>query len=414
MNHNSVRAQGRWKILQQAILRQQRENEKSNEFSIHNFPGFQMIPLPKPFVEAGSAVEANDIAVAFELQNQLMKEFCGDSEDYFICEYSIPIQEYDEHGAPQVAIETSRPVLPQYIHVYTRETSAHKPQRIRSLSQLVSHHEKDRIDNTGNICVWDSERTMCWAILRSITSSFSSPILPSLRHVLLPDLSQAVLSMPTSTTILELGSGMAGLAILSLASLLYAKFKLEAFTHQFHFSITDGRLSCVRNNERNVQIMRTIGVLPKSSFRGMTLDCHQLLWSTEHDIANNVEKKCKIADCVLVADCTHFEHYHGELYWTMVTYAKDQVIMCQPNRSPSWERFMKLVDAVNQNVETHPLLQMSEQRYTEIQQKHDSFIQNDTNYEPTKHLPRLFIFNVLRAPTQLDRQCVIDHIRSRR
>jgi Lysine methyltransferase len=403
MNERSVRAHGRWKLLQQAILRQQRDNETSNAYSIHTFAGFQMIPAPQPFVTAERTGEQKDtVKVALDLQRQLMEEFCSDTEDYCIYEYMIPIR---RSNPPD-----DRLVVPPCIRVYTRETSVHQRRRVPSLSQLVRH--RDGIDHTGNICVWDSARTLCWAVLQSIASA-SSPIMPSLRQALLPNRSPTVSATPTSTTFLELGSGMAGLALLSVASLLYAKFQCEAFSHPFYFYITDGHLDCVQNNERNVQIMRTIGVLPESSFRGIAVECHQLLWSMEHGIPNHIENICKIADYVLVADCTHFEHYHGELYWTMVTHAKRQIIMCQPNRSPSWERFQTLVDAVNRNAEHHPLLQVSEERYTEIQQKHESFIQNDANYEPNKHLPRLFIFHVLRVPTERDRQCVIDHIQSR-
>jgi Lysine methyltransferase len=466
MRHSaSQRAKGRWQILRQAIVQCHNNNSSSNsnnddgtatenydDYSIHNFQGYQMIPSPKPFVSAGNDGLSDCADVARDRQEQLTNEFCNSNTDlsnddsYCIYEYTIPIRidHGQEHGDQQtlhsVQVEhhnsnnnTHQIRIPQSIRLYTREKCVPTPQqrrRIRSLAELVCHHQKDHIDNTGNICVWDSERTLCWALLHHSSLSLLYPLQQAILCTATAPVSASppppppAFSIPEkkTITIMELGSGMAGLAALCLASAVYAKqqqvYSSTGTNHQFHFCITDGNVDCVQNNQMNVQIMRRIGVLPTNSSDNLTINCCQLLWSLDYNISpchdeNETNNNGRVtADYTLVSDCIHFEHYHGALFWTMVTHTTRQIIMCQPDRHPSWERFMKLVQTVNQSTLT-PLLHLSEQRYTEIQRKHDLLMQNDVNYDPEKHRPRIFIMDILRSPTEIDRQSVIQHIQNR-
>jgi hypothetical protein len=264
---------------------------------------------------------------------------------------------------------------------------------------------------------------------------------------------------------------MAGLATLTLAAAIHyyyyqqqqqqqqqqQKYPVQSCqSHSFHCYITDGNIDCVQNNEINVSIMRWMNVLPSSlsslaatataaaaasgasddSTSDITahnnngtiqMDCRQLIWSYYIPMDPDI-----VADLTLISDCVHFETYHGELLWTIVTHTCGKAIFCQPNRTPSLPNFLQLIDHVNNDSVTNrndkcgPLVQMTEQILDPLQEKHDLFMmqqqQQATNgdnehnsydyyYDPDKHRPRIYIMDVLRRPNEYDRHCIMSYCR---
>lgn len=218
-----------------------------------------------------------------------------------------------------------------------------------SLQELATHHAT-KIDNTGNIRVWDCEKTLTWVLMQMKLS---------------PD------------KVIEVGAGMAGLAALSC-------------TEAKEVIITDGQEQCVRNNEVNV-------VLNQATDR---IDCRLLKWSY------HVEEQ--LADLVVIADCTHFQEFHGELLWTLIQCARagGKILMVQPERADSWRNFLTLATVVSSLVKiepwTHPVL---EARHLDLQQTPD--------YDEHLHRPRVYIFTKLRSANQGDQQLVRQHIQNR-
>ena len=474
-NRKSSIAKGRWNILRDAIrststttqsssssFRPNHHNKSTiNQYSssIHNFIGYQMIPSPQ-LVEISNDDDDDDVV-------QLMLRYdCsnGDSSLYGMYQYTIPIS--------TVVATTSSNVDATMIHVYTREkrsmtsggNNIHQQQqhRITTLQELVCHHNPNhQIDNTGNICVWDSERTLCWFLFH-ISSSSSSPIQLLQQHH--PPLWQCWDPPPsslsesqnnntnknkneTTTTVLELGCGMAGLATLTLAAAIYKYSNNHPQqTHNYQFYMTDGSMDCVRNNEINVSMMRSMNVIPaisavtenSNTHSTIQIDCCQLLWSYDvpmpennNNNNNNNLSKMRVADITMVSDCLHFEEYHGELLWTLVTHTQKQAILCQPNRTPSLQNFLTFIDHVNDtkhNKNDHhlgPLIRITEHISDMLNEKHEMFLQQQQEqqngdddyyyyYDSDKHRPRIYVMDVLRRPNEEDRHCMMEYTKRSR
>ena len=421
-----------------------------------------MIPSPQ-LVEISNDDDDDDVV-------QLMLRYdCsnGDSSLYGMYQYTIPIS--------TVVATTSSNVDATMIHVYTREkrsmtsggNNIHQQQqhRITTLQELVCHHNPNhQIDNTGNICVWDSERTLCWFLFHISSSSSSSPIQLLQQHH--PPLWQCWDPPPsslsesqnnntnknkneTTTTVLELGCGMAGLATLALAAAIYKYSNNHPQqTHNYQFYVTDGSMDCVRNNEINVSMMRSMKVLPaisavtedSNTHSTIQIDCCQLLWSYDVPIPddddnnnNNNLSKMRVADITMVSDCLHFEEYHGELLWTLVTHTQKQAILCQPNRTPSLQNFLRFIDHVNDTKHNKnddhlgPLIRITEHISDMLNEKHEMFLQQQQEqqngdddddyfyyYDPDKHRPRIYVMDVLRRPNEQDRHCMMEYTKRSR
>jgi hypothetical protein len=356
------------------------------------------------------------------------------------------------------------------------------PTRQVSLQELVSHHyqrydnNKDNadnsndnrgIDNTGNICVWDCEKTLAWVLLREQKQlqrkqlQFSSGV----THI--------ASASPTTTTttaaattaagpriVTELGAGMVGLAGLCLVAAAAnhnhdngnSNGSSNGISNDIQeLYLTDGHVDSVTNNRVHVRLGQAVGQLPQSSAprssRACRVHCSVLKWSIDSDEQENnsntntnqraaaaaaVDTTSPLppppADWTLVSDCTHFEEYHAELFWTLikctVSTGGGTIWMCQPDRGKSLDRFLDLVRAVNggnnndtiidgSNTSTAALVIVQEQHYETLRAKHDELLQRDKTYDPNIHRPRVFCLRKLRAETQQDRLVAIRHIQER-
>jgi hypothetical protein len=339
------------------------------------------------------------------------------------------------------------------------------PHTTVSLQELVSHHhhnargddgngddesknDTNGIDNTGNICVWDCEKTLAWVLLQQL----------QLLSVTAPVTAPCVLT--------ELGAGMVGLAgllLVAAASESASPSRSNNNTNKTNsiqeLYLTDGHIDSVHNNRVHVRLGQaaagqslrsseetsTSSILPsKSTFTDCRVNCSVLKWSIDKNknycntaTANAVATVDTVrppppADWTLVSDCTHFEEYHSQLFWTLVqsTCQNGSIWMCQPNRGKSLERFLDLVRAVNVNVNdndntnhdddnhdkttsTTPLLHVQEQHYETLRAKHEQLVLQDKTYDPNIHRPRVFCLRKLRAETEQDRLAAIRHVQER-
>ena len=260
------------------------------------------------------------------------------------------------------------------------------PSAKRSLAELASHQFHNGVDNTGNVCIWDAEQTLAWALLQSCQQGKMDE---------------------TVKSITELGVGMAGLAALACAAV---SDHLEVVT------LTDGHMDCVRNNQLHARMLN----LPMAGSEGSAarIDARQLLWTIDETDASETLPRPALADWTLVADCTHFQEYHAALFWTLIqcTHVGGTIWMCQPNRGQSWRRFCDLVECVNASISDHePLVSPpNEQCFSELEVMHERFLrQPDSLYDPNIHQPRVFCLTKLRDATEQDRQRAIQHMDTR-
>ena len=261
--------------------------------------------------------------------------------------------------------------MPEPLYIRERMSRQHF-----SLKELMNTPEK--VDNTGNVCVWDSEKTMTW--IMTMDEHLKS------KHY---------------DIVLELGAGMAGLAGLSLAR--RAK----------RIILTDGHEQCVQNNRINCRLLEATSDSEAPSLA--KLDCQVLLWSLE-DPSPDLQG---CADLTLVSDCTHFEHFHGQLLWTLLSCSKvnGQVYMCQPDRGESLQNFLKLIQNVNERPRAEsPLVQVEERTFDKLDQIHNDLVADGSGadgqnkyYRPNVHRPRIIVLTKLRALEHEDRSVIVKH-----
>lgn len=348
--------------------------------------------------------------------------------------------------------------------VWTRQRITFRP----SLAELVSHHQHQaQVDNTGNVCIWDAEKTLAWVLLQTVHGSCHTGRDDTL---VLP-------SPPPPTTVLEVGVGMAGLAGLCLVATTPSIQTLY---------LTDGHDACVQNNRVHVRLRQAaaaaaLATANASSFstttapNNGTIECHKLLWNcssfdpwTNHrNVVSTMSSSASsstttntttstratgsvvpnhppprrqpwlLADWTLVSDCTHFQEYHAALFWTVVQHTRvgGLIWLCQPDRGTSLQRFLTLVQAVNhqesvlaqaenQAEEQSPAIPLvtilPERHYPHIDEIHAQLMrdkENDSNsnncYDPNIHRPRIFVLQKEREATDRDRLAAIRHMTER-
>ena len=270
------------------------------------------------------------------------------------------------------------------------------PEQVLSMAELTSHRRGHAIDNTGNVCVWDCEKTLLWALLQQSTASTTSS------------------NKPRSRRILELGAGMAGLVALGLAA---------ATQKASHVTVTDGNPGSLQSNRTHVRLMEAV----MRPF-GCTVEARLLPWALQSHEEGDVfdDLQSHPAHLSVVSDCTHFEQYHGHLLWTLIQCTvtrQGEIWICHPDRGKTLERFLDLVRLFVAQQDSNysssscrheqPLLSLQKLTFPELEEKHQQLERNDPNYRPNVHRPRIFCISKLREATEEDRSVIIQHMATR-
>lgn len=402
---SATRAQGRWKLLREALLGKDNNGASNSQHSIHRFSGYNLLSsqtlseadavdvheaLLRPWKEQDSTVPVNSsqrfflsISALLSLNRGTIEVFCT-REDIVFLQDALPEIEVTQKAGDEetFAKDSSRSrlsfqingshvsycirrytssdldnPLPQPVLCHERLTSAKK-----TLKELTSHHHHNEIDNTGNIRVWDCESVLTWFLHSSEQAN----------------------NKLVGSTVLELGAGMAGIAGLSLNGIADTVY------------LTDGHPDCVRNNQINVQLLEASNSKCRSTFQ-----CQLLKWSYD-DSSSPIQ-----ADWTLVSDCSHFEEYHGELLWTCMRHTRvgGNVWMCQPQRGQSLDRFIAVA---------RQFCTVTKISHETIDQMHGEYVKNNSCYSPNIHRPLLVSLTKTRDLDSMDKQAIKEYIETRR
>jgi hypothetical protein len=300
------------------------------------------------------------------------------------CESSVSIIVIEDKGSLTFLIQekskASKYAVYQYelneqCRILTREPRENR----LSLHDLVSHRTTG-VDNTGNICVWDSERSLAYLLyhhLDDIDSFLSKPL----------------------RRIMELGTGMAGLAAVAIGMRLNESHDAEL---PIEVTLTDGHLDGVQNNRVNMLLTRaSIGADSRHPYCGLRVSEKVLLWTTSAETS-----LLEPQDLVLVSDCTHFQSFHAALAVTALRSLRvnGAAIFCQPPRAESLDNFCKLLKSVPDLLSlewvNHPMLEDSDVRarasYPDL-------------YDPALHHPLVLMIRKLRDLTNDDCYAFVNH-----
>jgi hypothetical protein len=271
-------------------------------------------------------------------------------------------------------------------------TYIHERRRRRTTLQDLVRHRTTGIDNTGSVCVWDAAQTLAWYLCCT-------------RHGLLLEQTTTVnnavqLEQNQVVTVLELGAGMA-----ALSSLMILQHLSERHQKKVKVVISDGQPECVENNKINCLLL-------ESELRSR-VECVLLPWS----LSVSTTMPPIQATATLIADCTHFDQYHGELLWTMLyhTAVGGTIYLCQPRRGKSWSMFAALMEAVNRHAAgtvtaaPSPIVLVQQVALAELDVKRDAYeSQSSTNgFRSDVHHPFLYRVKKLRTETENDKQSIV-------
>jgi hypothetical protein len=272
-----------------------------------------------------------------------------------------------------------------------------------SLLDLVSHRFQG-VDNTGNICVWDSERTLAYILNRADTLDS-----------MLPDLATS----PESQNILELGTGMAGLSAMALG-LRLAAAKEYAQDCRICVTLTDGHADGVKNNRVNQVLTRAYCQSQSQWPSSLVVGTRVLLWTT--DLQDDTVSDMPLQDVCLVSDCTHFQNFHAALAITIARSLKvgGRAILCQPHRGDSLENFCLLLSSSSSSSSgpsKSPLFSLKWWTHSVLEEQHEKAVEqfgggggdNDSSYEETLHRPRLLILTKRRKLETTDCDKMAQH-----
>jgi len=297
----------------------------------------------------------------------------------------------------------------QACHNHTIWTREPRENRL-SLDDLVSHRKNNGVDNTGNICVWDSERTLAYLVYHHFD-----------------DFPTQIEKNKSEIRILELGTGMAGLSALALGFRLakqqdengdkmntMEKIKdLESKKKSIYITLTDGNPSGVKNNAVNQFLTKLNSEMvwkemgKYSHYLDLDVNCKTLLWTTDlettkDDITNQ--------DIILVSDCVHFQNFHAALATTSLRCLRvgASAIFCQPTRGPSLNNFYNLLltatsESSESSIGSTSLLSCTWISHPVIDQKHnESKLNFDKVYDDNLHHPKLLVVTKLREISEED------------
>ena len=410
------RAKARWSILRSTLLH---KAQSSTRHSIHRFPGYQLLkPLPQREVAISHVAQSLKEFIWDQQETQsevldrleiavlalgsyspkgccmLIKQCPKDDESWVEilktkCHRTLNllVVNYDQTmGSATLLVQegsSTKYKCCQYMIDDTCSLLTREPRETRlSLEELVSHRTTG-IDNTGNICVWDSERTLAYLLYHHFQDF---PILPDL----------------DPGEILELGTGMAGLAGVSLGlNLVQARGKEASQQKNFNISLTDGHADGVKNNKVNQHLTKLFSGTKDHPYQDLTISSNVLLWTT--DCKSSLEMS---QDIVLVSDCTHFQNFHAALAITTLRSLRigGAAVFCQPNRGDSLSNFCSLLEKSENLLSlhwwTHPIVEDNHKRAEE---------QHPGVYDKNLHYPKIMLVTKLRDLTEEDCKVFLIH-----
>jgi hypothetical protein len=204
------------------------------------------------------------------------------------------------------------PLFPQQQQQQQQHSSHHQHgYRKVNLQDLVSHrYNQGGVDNTGNICVWDSEKTLTYVLYHHFEEYYCNRDgwnpMENYTHSIFNnnDSSHPMMEEETCLHILELGTGMAGLSAVALGLQLAALQQQQQ--QQIHpkkkkkirITLTDGSPSGVYNNLINIYLMKQYyyyqqqqqqddddndTTIQYHSFHDLDITSQLLLWTTDMD-----------------------------------------------------------------------------------------------------------------------------------
>jgi Lysine methyltransferase len=311
----------------------------------------------------------------------------------------------------------------------TREPQDHAK---LSLQDMVSHRHNQGVDNTGNICVWDSEKTLTYLLwnhskelLEHIRENGGCSFQPTTNH------------NNNKVCILELGTGMAGLSAVTLGMQLVLSTCTTNFAEpRIQVTLTDGNATAVHNNKVNQYLMEQYyqqllkdgtTTTTKTPYLALDIDCQLLVWTT--DMENPTESSLSSSqsiphpsNIVLVSDCVHFQNFHAALAMTTLRNLNvgGTAVFCQPMRGDSLDNFCHLLDVIsfkghnnnnnnNSNNSNNPLVQWTWWEPDILQEQHVQAMQKHSDvYDERLHRPKILIVTKLRELTTSDRQTLVD------
>jgi predicted nicotinamide N-methyase len=379
--NNPSRSKARWGILRSALLGRE-ITEDARDASIHRYQGYKLLRKQRVFSLPEAFQDLNCIGDNLYFEILARQSFSGD-EGSIVIQYltSVPSSEIRriredlgrrgilakfDNDSDAVHIQWSfssftvaKYILCDTINIYVRER---KPKQRISLTELQSHDHHGGVDNTGQTCVWDSECTLAYCLATQDSALYQ----------LLPILSSKVYQRHT---IIEVGSGMAGIAGLWMAMRSPAARVI----------LTDGHPESVENNWVHIYM----------NHLSSQVSCEKLLWSTDISIHGET------ADLILGSDCTHFEEHHTGLMITIAHILKvgGSAILCQPPRAKSLQNFLNLCHR------TTNLWNITHVQEPIIEQKHQESVQ-DPFYDPNIHRPCIVLLQKLRVLQEEDRVMV--------
>lgn len=319
----------------------------------------------------------------------------------FVCtEYIIPSSSTSWKSGP--------------IHVLTREKKGPLPGSSSKidLKQLVSQRYVG-VDNTGCIKVWDAAAVLAYCLLNENNTSdgmntncfgLSSLVnLASLPSYMENSCSgdQHIVSNKSrqrrNLRVIELGSGMAGIASLALAALSMSNAfvnKESKFETTIDVVMTDGHPECVNNNMVNYVL--TSAFYDKVGWKNVKVE--RLLWKDNEVGAREcalLTHKAKFHLC-LVSDCLHFEDFHAALFATIgrLLDVNGVCILCQPYRGKSLSNFIKVVESVSPHLFDVEILDDYNTEVSRIRSIFASKYKSD--FDANKHYPVMLILKLIR------------------
>jgi len=409
------RAKARWSILRNVLLEKARSSTSSSQtqqHSIHRFPGYQLVERrpadTKPLLaflrdfhwNSENSIEDNvqklatvcwAVAAACPTGTRIQVHNSPLCTRIITASWLDSLQTHCESTVSIIVVTEEKGTMTMWIQEKSKAFSkfsvyqymlddelrilTREPRETRlSLTDLVSHRTMG-VDNTGNICVWDSEKTLAYLLYHHL-HAFAT-----------------VLSQPPRR-ILELGTGMAGLAAVAIAMRLVndSKSMDTATPTPIEVTLTDGHLDGVQNNQVNQ-------VLTKASWGADSLHLYVRLHITEKVLLWTISTEregVEPQDLVLASDCTHFQSFHAALAVTTLRSLRVDgcAIFCQPTRADSLDNFCTLLQSVpdlsSMEWINHPSLEECDVR---AKASHPGL------YDTTLHYPKLLIVRKLRDLT---------------